>query len=157
MAFEANFSKPFPAAAEGRKKVLIIVSHPNVGKSFNHTLVEAGKKALEEEGHAVIVDDLVKIGWNPVGSEKDFIPGKLKHTDNFDYQTEQGHAPMSQEPSHQTCRSSSTWWIGATSSSTSSPYIGGPSPPSTRGGSTDAWCGTTPTRRTSPSGWESSG
>ena len=37
MAFEANFSKPFPAAAEGRKKVLIIVSHPNVGKSFNHT------------------------------------------------------------------------------------------------------------------------
>lgn len=92
MAFEANFSKPFPAAAEGRKKVLIIVSHPNVGKSFNHKLVEAGKKALEEEGHAVIVDDLVKIGWNPVGSEKDFIPGKLKHTDNFDYQTEQGHA-----------------------------------------------------------------
>uniref|UniRef100_A0A6U9G5I6 Flavodoxin-like fold domain-containing protein n=1 Tax=Zooxanthella nutricula TaxID=1333877 RepID=A0A6U9G5I6_9DINO len=91
-AFTPNFPAPWPRPKEGRKKALIVVSHPNVGKSFNHSLVAAGKRALEGEGHAVIVVDLVKIGFNPVGTEKDFVPGTLKNPDSFDYQSEQGHA-----------------------------------------------------------------
>merc|ERR1719373_132242 len=37
-AFTPNFPAPWPRPKEGRKKALIVVSHPNVGKSFNHSL-----------------------------------------------------------------------------------------------------------------------
>lgn len=84
-----NFAKPWPEAKAGKKKVLIIVSHPNTGKSFNHRLVEAAKATLEADGHAVIVNDLVKIGFNPITGKHDFT--SLKNPDSFDLQTEQKH------------------------------------------------------------------
>jgi hypothetical protein len=60
----SQFVYPQPTKADG-KKVLIISSHPNVGKSFNHKLIEVAKETLEAAGHAVIVDDLVAINFNP--------------------------------------------------------------------------------------------
>ena len=36
---------------EGKKKILIIIAHPNVDKSFNHRLVAAAEKQLKEKGH----------------------------------------------------------------------------------------------------------
>jgi len=86
----SHFPKPWPSPKEGKKRVLIISSHPNVDKSFNHRLVEAAKVTLEADGHAVIVNDLVKIGWNPFAGRQDFT--SLKNPDTFDLQTEQVHA-----------------------------------------------------------------
>jgi len=87
--FETMFPLPWPEAKEGKKKVLIIISHPNTGKSFNHRLVEAAKATLEADGHAVIVNDLVKNGFNPTTGKHDFV--SLKNPDSFDLQTEQVH------------------------------------------------------------------
>jgi NAD(P)H dehydrogenase (quinone) len=84
-----NFPKPWPEAKAGKKKVLIICSHPNTGKSFNHKLVEAAQATLEADGHAVIVNDLVKIGFNPTTGRHDF--NSLKNPESFDLQTEQVH------------------------------------------------------------------
>jgi len=90
----ANLTKNLPQVAEGKKKVLIVSSHPNVvdsvGKSFNHRLMDAAKTMLEAEGHAVIIDDLIAIGWNPVASPADFT--SAKDSGYFDYQSEQDHA-----------------------------------------------------------------
>jgi len=72
------------------KKVLIISSHPNVGKSFNHVLVQAAKDTLEAAGCAVVVNDLIAIGFNPVGGPHDFID--VANPDFFDYQGEQKRA-----------------------------------------------------------------
>jgi NAD(P)H dehydrogenase (quinone) len=83
------FPKPWPQAKEGKKNVLIVTSHPNTDKSFNHKLVEAAKVTLEADGHAVIVNDLVKIGFNPTTGPHDFT--SLKNPDSFDLQTEQVH------------------------------------------------------------------
>ena len=60
----ADFCYPKPSKEDG-KKILIISSHPNVGKSFNHQLIETAKKTLEEDGHAVIHNDLIQINFNP--------------------------------------------------------------------------------------------
>jgi len=87
--FESKFPLPWPEAKEGKKKVLIIISHPNTGKSFNHKLVEAAKATLEADGHAVIVNDLVENGFNPTTGKHDFT--SLKDPDSFDLQTEQVH------------------------------------------------------------------
>jgi zinc-binding alcohol dehydrogenase family protein len=85
----SNFPKPWPQPKEGKKKVLIVISHPNTGKSFNHRLVDAAKATLEADGHAVIVDDLIKIGFNPTTGKHDFT--SLKNPESFDLQTEQKH------------------------------------------------------------------
>ena len=60
----SEFCYPTPSKANG-KKILIISSHPNVGKSFNHKLIEAAKNTLENDGHAVIHNDLIQINFNP--------------------------------------------------------------------------------------------
>lgn len=90
----AGLAKNFPQVGVGKKKVLIVSSHPNVidgaGKSFNHKLLDTAKAMLEAEGHAVIIDDLVAIGWNPVASPADFTAAK--DPTYFDYQSEQDHA-----------------------------------------------------------------
>jgi NAD(P)H dehydrogenase (quinone) len=82
---------PLPTIV-GAKKVLIVSSHPNVGKSFNHRLIQVAKDTLEAEGCAVIVNDLVAIGFNPVGGPHDFID--LGNNDYFDYQMEQKRASL---------------------------------------------------------------
>eukprot|EP00828_Plagiopyla_frontata_P040392 TRINITY_DN5471_c0_g1_i3.p2 TRINITY_DN5471_c0_g1~~TRINITY_DN5471_c0_g1_i3.p2 ORF type:complete len:245 (-),score=63.62 TRINITY_DN5471_c0_g1_i3:248-982(-) len=74
----------------GKKKILLIIAHPNVDKSFNHKLAENASKQLTSMGHEVRVVDLYKIKYNPVGGKGDFI--KLKNPDNFDYQIEQKNA-----------------------------------------------------------------
>ena len=78
------------------KKVLIVSSHPNVGKSYSHILIEAAKSALESDGHEVIISDLVESNFNPVGGPQDFL--KLQREDFFDYQGEQKHAVLSEDP-----------------------------------------------------------
>jgi len=90
--YKSKFPKPWPTAKEGKKKVLIICSHPNTGKSTNHKLVETAKTTLEADGNAVIVVDLIKIRWNPVATRRDFLPSKQKNPDSFDLQGEQGFA-----------------------------------------------------------------
>lgn len=60
-----SMTYPVPTDKLSGKKILIISSHPNVGKSFNHKLIDAAKTALEAEGHAVIHNDLVAINFNP--------------------------------------------------------------------------------------------
>ena len=83
---------PTPSAP-GKKKVLFVVSHPNVGKSFSHVMVAAARETLEAEGHAVVVSDLVAENFNPVGGPHDFtIPPS--DPDFFDYQMEQKHAAL---------------------------------------------------------------
>lgn len=90
----SKLPRSLPPVGDGKKKVLIVSSHPNVGKSFNHKLIEVGKAALEAEGHAVIVDDLHAIGWNPVGTQADFT--SAYNPDSFDFQSEQAHATEGQ-------------------------------------------------------------
>jgi NAD(P)H dehydrogenase (quinone) len=85
----ASFTFP-EVTKEGAKKVLIISSHPNVGKSTSHRLIRAAKETLESEGCAVIVEDLIAIGFNPVGGPHDFID--VHDPDFFDYQGEQKRA-----------------------------------------------------------------
>lgn len=85
----SSFTLP-ECTKEGAKKVLIISSHPNVGKSFNHRLIQAAKETLEADGCAVVVNDLVAIGFNPVGGPNDFID--VGDSDFFDYQMEQKRA-----------------------------------------------------------------
>ena len=64
-------------------KVLLLVAHPNVDKSFNHRLAESASKKLTEMGHEVREVDLYKIKYNPVGGVDDF--DKLQNTNTFDY------------------------------------------------------------------------
>ena len=81
-------SLPTPTA--GGKRILIVSSHPNVGKSFNHQLIAAAKGALEADGHVVVVDDLIERGFNATGGPHDFT--SIGNEDFFDYQAEQKRA-----------------------------------------------------------------
>ena len=83
-----------PAAIAGKKKILIVVSHPNTGKSYSHKMVEAAKTLFEGEGHVVVVSDLVAENFNPVGHRHDF--STVKDPDFFDYQAEQKLASTSE-------------------------------------------------------------
>lgn len=78
------------------KKILIVVSHPNTSKSFNHALVEAAKEALVADGHQVVISDLNASGFRADGGSHDFK--KLLNPDSFDYQSEQKHAATSGDP-----------------------------------------------------------
>ena len=97
---EANMpqstTSTLPEAPAGKKKILFVVSHPNVGKSFSHLMVEAAKTTLEAEGHVVVVSDLVASGFNPIGGPHDFKT--IKDPDFFDYQMEQKNAAISEDP-----------------------------------------------------------
>lgn len=87
----SSFSFPSVNKDTG-KRILIVSSHPNVGKSFNHRLIQAAKDALEEDGCAVVVNDLVAINFNPVGGPHDFVD--IQNEEFFDYQMEQKHASL---------------------------------------------------------------
>ncbi|MDO5580970.1 MAG: NAD(P)H-dependent oxidoreductase [Planctomycetia bacterium] len=47
-------------------KTLIVIAHPNTGKSFNHALADQAKKTLEAKGHQVVVLDLYADRFDPV-------------------------------------------------------------------------------------------
>ncbi|GMM54385.1 hypothetical protein DAKH74_010010 [Maudiozyma humilis] len=53
-------------------KVLIVFAHPEK-QSFNHSLLQAAVKRLEENGDEVKVSDLYKMKWKPVIDEDDFL------------------------------------------------------------------------------------
>lgn len=80
----------------GPLKILFVVSHPNVGKSFSHVLVQGAKEALEADGHQVQVSDLVAQGFQAHGNAHDFK--NVQNSDSFDYQMEQKHAATTQNP-----------------------------------------------------------
>jgi NAD(P)H dehydrogenase (quinone) len=88
---KSSFTFPTPSKEAG-KKVLIVSSHPNVDKSFNHRLVQTAKETLEADGCAVVVNDLVAINFNPVGGPHDFV--EVTNPDFFDYQLEQKNATL---------------------------------------------------------------
>lgn len=52
-------------------KVLIVYAHPN-RKSFNHAVLQAFSKGLEEGGHQYEVVDLYAIGFDPCFRNEDF-------------------------------------------------------------------------------------
>ena len=68
----------------GSKNVLIVLAHPNTGKSFNHRLVKKAEELLISNGHKVRVVDLYQINFNPVGGPDDFK--NLNCKESFDYQ-----------------------------------------------------------------------
>ncbi|MBR5626710.1 MAG: NAD(P)H-dependent oxidoreductase [Thermoguttaceae bacterium] len=47
-------------------KALVVIGHPNVGKSFNHAIASTAVKSLEELGYTVIVRDLYQENFDPV-------------------------------------------------------------------------------------------
>lgn len=47
-------------------KTLIVIAHPNTGKSFNHALADQTKKSLEAKGHEVVVHDLYADQFDPI-------------------------------------------------------------------------------------------
>ena len=54
-------------------KVLLVVAHPNTGKSFNHAIAQTAANALEKLGHEVLWCDLYADRFDPVlplGEEK---------------------------------------------------------------------------------------
>jgi NAD(P)H dehydrogenase (quinone) len=80
---------PVPSKSDGLK-VLIVTSHPSSDQSYLAQLVTAAKDVLETDGHAVFVDDLVAIGFNPVPGRHDFV--STFNADKLDLQDEQKFA-----------------------------------------------------------------
>jgi NAD(P)H dehydrogenase (quinone) len=78
------------AAAAAARKVLVIVAHPNVGKSFNHRAVARMREFLESKGDEVKVVDLYESKFLAPGGPED-VTDRLT-MESFDYQAEQKHA-----------------------------------------------------------------
>jgi len=71
------------------KRVLIIHAHPEE-KSFNAALKNTAQDYFISQGAEVIVSDLYKMNFNPVGNKHDFKA--LENQDFFKYQMEQVNA-----------------------------------------------------------------
>ncbi|WP_411346266.1 NAD(P)H-dependent oxidoreductase [Paenibacillus sp. WLX1005] len=68
-------------------KHLIVYAHSNV-ESLNHSILETTVRALEEQGHEVVVRDLYALGFNPVFTPEDSAAMRAGQTP-VDIQTEQ--------------------------------------------------------------------
>ncbi len=71
------------------KKILIVHAHPEK-KSFNAALKNSASDYFISQGAEVLVSDLCKMNFNPVGGKHDFK--RLDNEDFFKYQLEQVHA-----------------------------------------------------------------
>jgi NAD(P)H dehydrogenase (quinone) len=73
---------------EGKEKmnVLIVYAHPEP-KSFNSTLANTAKAALQEAGHTVVVSDLYAMNWQPVSDRRNF--SSVAEPDYFKQQVEE--------------------------------------------------------------------
>jgi len=70
-------------------KILIVHAHEN-SESFSSALANQTKNLFIESGHEVLVSDLYKMQFNPVGSKADFT--NLSGADYYKYASEQLHA-----------------------------------------------------------------
>lgn len=70
-------------------KILIVHAHPEE-KSFNSALKNTAQEYFISQGAEVVVSDLYKMNFNPVGGKHDFT--EISNPDFFKYQMEQVNA-----------------------------------------------------------------
>ncbi len=70
-------------------KILIVHAHENPD-SFCTALLEKAQKFFSDKGHHVVVSDLYKMPFNPIGGKHDFT--QLSNSSHYKYANEQLHA-----------------------------------------------------------------
>jgi len=78
-----------PDTGRARPRALVILAHPE-RNSFNGAMADAAVETLREQGYAVAISDLYRMGFDPVSDRRNFAT--VKNADYFKQQVEEDHA-----------------------------------------------------------------